>query len=50
MPANWADGTFKLIKDRPVQFKNTLDACQKIYDATNNRNMLRVINEWRNRL
>ncbi len=49
MPANWADGTLELIKDRPEQFKNTLDACQKIYDATNNGNMSNVIQKWRGR-
>lgn len=47
MPANWADGTLELIKDRPVQFINTLNACRKIYDATDNGNMLRVIQKWR---
>lgn len=47
MPSNWADATLELVKDRPTQFKNTLDACQKIYDSTGNGNMLRVINKWR---
>jgi len=47
MPANWADETLELVKDRSVQFKNTLEACQKIYNATDNGNMLSVIQKWR---
>lgn len=50
MPANWADGTLEIIQDRPVQFKNVLDACQKIYDSTDNGNMSRVIQRWQHNL
>ena len=50
LPANWADGILTLIQDRPVQFNNTLDACKKIYDATNNGNMMQVIQKWRGRV
>ncbi len=47
MSAKWLDTTLELIKDRPVQFENTLDACQKIYDEKNNGKMLQVIQIWR---
>lgn len=46
MPANWADATLELIQDREVQFKNTLDACKAIYEATSNGNMYAVIQKW----
>ena len=47
IPANWADIILRLLKNRPVQFNNALDACQKIYDATDNGNMLDVVRKWK---
>ncbi len=46
MPSNWADCLLKLVKDRPIQFQNTLIACRKIYEHTNNNSMLEVIKKW----
>ena len=46
MSSNWADATLFLIQDRPEQKHNILEACKKIYEATNNQNMYRVIQKW----
>lgn len=46
MPANWADATLLLVKDRELQFKNVLSACKDIYESTNNGNMYKVIQKW----
>ena len=46
MPSNWADCLLELIKDRPIQFQNTLNACRKIYEHTDNNSMLEVIKKW----
>jgi len=50
MPANWADATLELIQDKDAQFRNTLNACKKIYEATGNNNMKKVVQKWVTRL
>ncbi len=46
MPSNWADCLLELVKDRPIQFQNTLNACREIYEYTDNNSMLEVIKKW----